>query len=246
MTWCYIDWTGAEWWDLVPAIVGALAGAAAAFIPAYFFARKSSRETLERDRVSRLEQQKAATFRALVKLQIIVNGISDTHRQLEEMISAADSAGLQDQSLWQKVTPMIGFSVAPVRFEAEEVTVFIGKESDYLNELLLLAERYDSMIVTFKAYSDRRERLTEQFSAVMNGLVGSTWLDAEVHAKFASTITALDTLIIQLRDNLASDYKMALSVAGKFGPKARTQLNDPSFPLLSTEEAEHANNKAMP
>src|SRR5688500_16966465 len=63
------------WSELVPAIVGGSIGALAGGIPAYFIARLGAREVLARDAAARLDQEKAAAFRAHVRIAQLVNGI---------------------------------------------------------------------------------------------------------------------------------------------------------------------------
>jgi hypothetical protein len=234
MTWLGEIAQSTRWWDLVPAVVGAVLGAGAAAIPASWLARKASQEMLARDRVSRNEQQKAATLRVLVKLLTIVNGIETLHRGLEGMISQADADGHSDLALWQKVVPTVGFTSREIRFDAKELILFVSaKEFEYLNDLLLLAERYAALEAGFREYADRRGRLTDQLSAVMTGNVGTTYLTDEQKTKFEPRAVELTVLITQLREFLARDYPKALSVAERYGPKVRAFLNDPSFPILA-------------
>ncbi len=68
--------------SLMSAVIGAVFGAGASAIPAYLLASKASRETLARDRISRDEQMKAATYRAMVKLLEMVNGVMGLRRQI--------------------------------------------------------------------------------------------------------------------------------------------------------------------
>lgn len=200
-------------------------------------ARRSSRETLKRDRIARLENQKAAALRAAVKLLTIVNGLESLYRHVEETIAHADAAGHGDMEIWQKVRPMVGFTDKMVRFESEEIAVFVTEEAGYLNELLLLAERYAALESGFKAYAERRSRLTDELSAVMSGSVGTTSLTKAQYEKFAPRAHELTLLIEQLRESVSADYETALTVAEQFGPKARIQLNDPTFPILSVDAA---------
>ncbi len=227
-----IDWT-----NIVPSVVGAALGGTIAAFTGSRLARRASRETLKRDRIARLENQKVATLRALVKLLTIVNGMETLYRQLEEMIAHADAQGHSDMELWQKVMPMAGFASHPIRFESEEVTVFVSKEAGYLNELLLLAERYAALESGFKTYAERRGKLTDELSAIMDGAVGTTYLTEAQKNRFAPRAHELNALVEQLRKFASADYEKALTVAEQFGPKARVQLDDASFPILAVGAA---------
>jgi len=220
---------------VVPTVVGGLIAA----ITGYCLAHKASKETLKRDRVSRLENQKAAALRAVVKLLSIVNGMATLHRQLEGMICDADAQGHSELSLWQKVKPIIGFTDHSIRFEAEEVAVFVAKEVDYANELLLLADRYATLESAFRTYERRRAELTDDFPATttMIGAVGTTFFTEEQGRRVAPRAAELNTMVEELRRFASEDYETALRLAEQFGRKARVQLNDPNFPLLDVEAA---------
>lgn len=217
-------------------VIGALVGSATAAIPAYLLARKTSVETLERDRISRSEAQRLATLRAFIKIQRIVNGIETLHRGIEGMIEQANAKGHRGW-LWQKVMPMTGFTSDLVRFEADEVLVFVSRDAEYLNDLLLAAERYNALQSSFVTYGERRTLLTDQLPVQqMQGQQGTTNLTPEEAARFQPKVVELESLVEQLRAMALSDYIQTLSLAERFGPKARNYLDDPTFPVLAFDE----------
>jgi len=228
---------GINWTNIVPSVVGAVLGGTIAAFTGSRLARRASREILRRDRIARFENQKAATLRALVKLQTIVNGMETLYRQLEGMIANADAAGHSDMDLWQKVMPIVGFTEHSIRFEPEEITIFVSREVGYLNELLLLAERYATLESSFKTYAEHRGRLTDESPARMTGAAGTTEFTEAEYNKYAPRAHALNALVEQLRQFASADYEKALTVAEQFGPKARAELDDPSFPILGVDEA---------
>jgi hypothetical protein len=81
--------------------------------------------------------------------------------------------------------PIVGIMEAEIRFDADEVAVFVAKEAAYLNDLLLFVERYTTLKAAFKAYGLQRAKLTDQLSAVMTGSVGTTYLSPEQQQRFA-------------------------------------------------------------
>src|SRR5216683_1235329 len=55
--------------------------------------------------------------------------------------------------------------------------------------------------------------------------------------RFAPRAHELNALVEQLRKFASADYEKALTVAEQFGPKARVQLDDASFPILAVGAA---------
>jgi len=223
----------ADWWDLVPASVGALVGAAVASVPAWLLARKSSKETLERDRTERLEQQTADSLSALVKLISIVNGAADLHRTIEEQITEAEKAGHGEQPLWCRVQGIIGLVDDRIRFGADELApLAAAKDFDYLLQLMLVAARYSTLVVGLRDYAERRRSLTDQVPAKMEGNVGTILLTDEANALFAPRAVELETQITELRARAAKDCVEAAQVAEQFGGKIKKQLGLADFPTL--------------
>jgi hypothetical protein len=62
----------------------------------------------------------------------------------------------------------------------------VAKEAAYLNDLLLLVERYTALKAAFKGYGLQRAELTDQLSAMMSGSVGTTYLSPEQSTKIWS------------------------------------------------------------
>jgi len=158
------------WWDLIPSVVGALVGAAAAAIPAYYLAKSSSREAVRRDRISRRDRQKAAAVQGTVKLLIITNDLENIYNHLEGLIERSHEAGRDDMQIWQIITPMVAIEQSKISFNPEELSVFIeNHDFDILNDVLLLSNRYWVFKDSMQEYSRRRQELTDMLPAQMEG-----------------------------------------------------------------------------
>jgi hypothetical protein len=225
-----------DWWDLVPAITGAIVGAASAAIPAWLLARSASRETLERDRAQRSDAMRLSAYRAFVKMQLIANRCGSVRIQIEQMVAAADNSGHAALPIWQKVRPLIGFAVEPVSFEADDLALFVSaRQFDFIGRLLLVAERYNALIECLKLYDERRTLVTDRLGASMNGIVGAVNMNAEEVAWFAPRSAELTSLMQQIR-NQATEYAAeAMQAASDFGPTAR--ITFPDFPILVAGQA---------
>lgn len=224
----------ANWWDLVPATVGALVGAAAAAIPAFFLARNASRETLRRDQESRLERQKNATLRGLATLVRIVNGIENIHRHIEELIKESENANPTGMELWQRILPIVGIEKDEWYFETEDVAIFVSaKKFDFFNDILLLSHRYTSLKIALQYYGDSRSRLTDELPSQMEGQIGHAYLSPAEMDRFRPRAVQLETLAVQIRTTARDDWDFAKKVASQFGPIAREYFKDSSFPTLS-------------
>jgi hypothetical protein len=227
-----------SWWDLVPSAVGALIGAAAASVPAYLLAARSSKETLARDRLSRKEEQKAAAFRALVKLVTIINGVGTLHRHIEGLISQADAQGHSGLQLWRKVLPLAGFANTELRFEGDDLSVFVSSgEFSYVTDLLQLAERSIALVSAFRSYAEQRKLMTDELAtmatAPMEGNLGSIVLTPAELARLEPRSVELEMIVTQLRTFAREDYATAVALGDRFGPLVRSALPDTPFPNLA-------------
>lgn len=228
-----------NWWDsnLASALVGAIAGAILTAVPTYLLATRASRETLERDRISRNEQQKTATFRALVKLVIVINRIGSLHRHIERAIGEAEKTAPKGLRVWQKVEPITGLSDYNVRFDADDLVAFVAAgEFAYVTDLLQLTESCASLASATRDYTLHRKRLTdllaERVGGPMEGRLASITLTEAEAAKLEPLSVELETMVTQLRAFAAEDSAKATALGEQFGPKARAALADDTFPNL--------------
>lgn len=228
-----------NWWDLVPAVIGAGFGAAASAIPSYCLANKASKEMLARDSENRRSALKAATIRGMIKLMKIVNGYESLFRHTEEMISRVPLEERGEFRLWQIMTPIAGIDASSVSFDAQELEVFIEKgEGGFASDLLLLAERYNTITSAMIEYGRIRTALTDQMPPEdMQGARGISVLDPAKEKILAPKVVEVSLLAFQVRATLKSDYAFSLQLGEKFGVKARSLLRDSEFPVLSLAKA---------
>ena len=230
--------TGFTWWNVLPSAVGAVLGAASSAIPAYWLANRASKATLRRDEQARVQAEKSATVRGMIKMQVIVNGLEGLHREVHEMIADAQQRGGDHPEVWTMVRGLTGLPGTPVQFNAEEIAIFLAfKDYEFFNDLLVCGTRYNALTAGFAEYTVQRQKLTDLLSAKMEGIVGSTDLSPENAAFIAPKAAAVESLIAQLIDTTEIDYEAALALAEQFGPKARSCFNDVAFPAMDVSEA---------
>ncbi|WP_066817293.1 hypothetical protein [Sphingomonas mali] len=219
--------TSDRWWELVPAALGAVLGAAGAAIPAFILARRSAKDTLARDTAARTAEERATAFRGMVKLVQILNGAATLHHQVEETIGSAEARGLKKAALWQKLLPMTGFSDAPTKFESGEIAlVFATGDVGLGNEMMLLAERLAASEGSLKDYSSRRRDLGDQLGAQMDGSIGTTILTGEQMAKYTPRAVELESAAQQLREHLARNDEMAKGLLPRYRDAMRGYFKD--------------------
>lgn len=153
-----------DWWQLVPAVVGGVIGALAGGIPAWLLARRSSKESLSRDREIRKEAQLAAAFRIFTKLSMMVNDLASTLMQIEEMLKRPVDP--YDESPTQRrVSAFAGASSEAERFSADELAILVAaNETDYLTELDLFGRRYQAFLRTLGTYGQLKSKLHDLLS----------------------------------------------------------------------------------
>jgi len=240
-------------WDssLASALLGAIVGSVVSAVPTYLLAIRASRETLKRDWTSRAEHRKVSTYRALVKLAIVVNRIGALHRHIERSIEEADRTSPKGLRLWQKLEPMIGLADQPIWFEADDLVAFASaNEHAYMTDLLQLTEAWASLASAVRDYTLHRKKLTDHLAEMatlpMKGRVASISLSEAEAFKLEPRSVELEAMAAQLRAFAAEDNSKAETLAAEFGPKARAALADNSFPSLGEVRVSQANSPPEP
>ena len=111
-------------------------------------------------------------------------------------------------------------------------------EAAYLNDLLLLVERYTALKAAFKGYGLQRAKLTDQLSAVMSGSVGTTYLSPEQQQRFRPRAHELEALVTQLRETAAAELRRMTKECERRAAKANgaatgAALDEASLVLLA-------------
>lgn len=233
-----IDVSSPWWWDLVPAAVGAILGAAAASIPAYLLARQASREALESDRIARQRIEKVYSYRILVKMQELANSVFNISRTIEESIASAEKKGYVDLMTWQKVRPLAGLPLGVKEFEPEELAVFVkGHRIDMVNRLPLAVVRHLSILEQLRLYERLRITYADKYTPVAsNGLLGKIGVEKSQVVAAKLEAAAMEDLIVSIREAAAEDAGSVNKIVAELGPVLRELLDDPDFPLLETTE----------
>jgi hypothetical protein len=240
-----------NWWDLVPALGGAIIGALAGGIPAWLIARRQSAETLRRDQEQRTEEQKAAAFRSSVKIVEIVNSTISLWAHVYGCIKLLDRPDLKEMEPWQALMPQVGFSdESSIRFDADEMAVFAAaNEADFVNDALLLARRHSSSHATFQEYMRQRAAFMavapkpEKFE---EGGLGTAYLTTEQVLEMKPFTIPLNDLAMGLLEGLERDVKLAKSVALAYGPIVQRHFSNPSLKGLSFPSDEELAQRAAP
>lgn len=178
-------------------------------------------------------------MRVNVKLGTIVNSILAIKRQLDEALTNPPHEGAE---LWQTILPIVGFSGEErIRFDADEVAIFIAAgANDYAEALLLLAQRHAVHATILGEYTERRERLREAMpppTAVV-GTTGQTHLSREEMMRVRPMMVAMNTLLEQLIAFVRDDAGLAVALARDYGKILRPYFGDPKFPAFVVPEGD--------
>jgi len=200
--------------DLVTAIIGGLIGALAAGVPSYMIARMQARELLRRDSDARTREERALAITTAIKFIQIVNSLVGLRNHVEACFVVSEGEKME---AWQRLIPMVGHSdEANLRFNDSEITLLArARQSDLMQDLLLLANKHSSAIVAWQDYCRRREEVAERAPkpTSFEGERGSTRLTAEqVNALKVYTIP-LDNLALGLRAHLDEYVEFARKIA---------------------------------
>lgn len=224
------------YWDIVPAVVGGIIGALAGGIPAWLLARHQSNETLARDNNQRIDNQKARAFSTCVKLLQIINSTISLDNHVKACLALRDLPDHEHMEPWQVLIPMVGFSdEGTIRFEAEEMAVFLAaNEPDFMQDMLLLANRHSASLSAFLTYCQMRNdfRNVGPTPMAFEGELGSSLLTQEDINRLKPYTIPMNNVAISLSNGLDEDVELARKVAEQFGPITKKYFNVEKFASL--------------
>ncbi len=210
----------AEYWDLVPAIVGGIIGAFAGGVPAWLLAKRQSDETLKRNNEQRVETEKALAFSAGVKLLNIATSIVSLNNHVKMCMAIRQQPGSENMQPWQVLFPQIGHTdEAEVRFSPEEMAIFVkAQEHAYMLDLMLLAQRNAASLEGFRQYCIMRKEFQPigPKPAIFNGQIGSAWVTAEQEESLKQYTIPLNNVAEGLEAGLEKDVSLARTVTERF------------------------------
>lgn len=235
------QWAGyielAEYWDLVPAIVGGVIGALAGGIPAWLLAKRQSDETLRRDREQRVDNQKALAFSVVVKLLHIINSTVSLSNHVKSCLAVRDAPEHAHMEPWQVLVPMIGHTdEGSIRFTADEMAVFAAaNEYDLMQDMMLLAVRHASSLASFQEYCVMRNefRAIGPKPADFNGQIGGGWLTQEEADSFKPYTIPMNNVVVGLDAGLNEDERLARAIGERFGPTTKRMFKVERFADLT-------------
>lgn len=211
----------ADWWDMVPAVVGALVGALAAGVPAYLIANKQSKETLKRDAEERLRRDKLAANQVFSKLSQITNEILDLRLQIETMLKREIAPGDSFPNQ-RRISVIVGHGEDLINFDSDELSIFVSKaDGDLLNDLELLRRRRNALMVQLAEYRQRKighaALLSEatEISFADNGIT-TMRIPKDRYPKIQFEEAQIESLITPVIETVREESRTCILVAEKF------------------------------
>lgn len=211
-----------EWWDLVPSVVGGVLGALAGGIPAWVIAKRASKETLARDRLSRLETELATVFRVHTKLSMMINDLSSTLIQIREMLNRPFDP-TDESPIQRRVSAFAGKQLQDnAAFTADELSVFVAaNQLDYLTELDLFGRRYTADMISLDKYGQLKTEIHHLISESDDIEFGPddvvvTKSSGAGSTKLRMKARTAESIIAPLIQMMEGDIKMGVKIASSF------------------------------
>jgi hypothetical protein len=208
-------------------------GAVIAALFSWLLARRTSKETLARDREQRREAKLGLALQAFVKLKTIIDNLGTLLRMLERALANPPS---KDSRPWQSVEPIVGHrGEHTVEFTAAELALFMeAQRGDLAENMQMLVRKNSTHGVVIETYNERRDALKAKMPPpqIIQGARGTTALTREQFMALAPDMVALDSLIEQLVPALREDLEFGLSIAAEFGPALQKHFDDKRFPAF--------------
>jgi hypothetical protein len=206
-------------------------GAVIAGVISWLLARRTSKETLQRDREQRRDEKLGLALQAHVKLKTIIDNLGTLLRMIERALANPPAPGSRP---WMCVEPIIGHrGEHAVEFTAAELALFLeAQRGDLANDMQLLVRRNATAGVVLETYNARRADLKSKMPPpqMIQGTHGTTALTKDQAQTLAPDMVALDSLIDQLVPALREDLALGLTIAEEFGPVLKKHFGDKRFP----------------
>jgi hypothetical protein len=162
---------GNEFWA---AVAGAVVGGVIAFIIQLIILREAAKQRAKEND----ERRQALGHALLFKMIKIHSNLYGFDQHLEERFAEAEKDGFEGEP-WQIYLPLAN-TPAPVRFSTDEMAMLLSlKDDDLFNDIVSLDEVHNGTIDIFRTLNARRQALTEELPAKMEGAKGETILTAE-------------------------------------------------------------------
>jgi hypothetical protein len=164
--------------------------------------------------------EKAEALGTVVRALTITNQLFDIMSSIAEMFDAIKKFdGHEEMVLWQRILPLSGLPLVSTRFEICDVgLMFKAGGDDLANMMLLVSERYHSLLDAIRTYGQRRAAIAELMPATMDGGLGTTLLTKQEAAVLAPRFQELKDLSEQICTTLPEDLQLSIGVTESIGP----------------------------
>lgn len=205
----------------------------------FALARKTADEAAAAADADRIAKEKALALSLFLKVQIITNGLDTQTRYIWDALNKRNDQRRLREPLWQFIQPQVGLDVETPMFQAEEfVPLLQGKNTDLINDCQLLSLRYNVIEQSFKAYTEKREKIQDllrPFSKV--GPDGQILSEIPPIKKdhIAILIAEIENLITSLSRTLAEDYQFSIRLTRKLSLALNDYFGDDFIKLHPPE-----------
>lgn len=187
----------------VTTLIAGFGGTLLGSIISYVIARQSSFEIAEKDRVARIEKDRAHAIRAALNVMQITNGIFNIVGHIEAGIEKAEAHGLAEKPLHTKVQSTAGSTVSPIIFDVSDLMPFMQKDDKAIaNRCLMLQVEFGVLERSNLTYNRLREELAGIIRplSILDPETGLTSLEipAEIRNDFLQRTHELESLICRI------------------------------------------------
>jgi hypothetical protein len=215
---------------LIGAVVGAgIAGSIQALVSRQEFSR--NRAQAEGDR---LEKQKAAAVKITAKVFTISNQLYSILATFLDALEEARAGGNQNIALWQRLLPISGLPLNPTRIDEDEIALlFMMRKGQTATDLMLLSEKFYSLVEAVRTFNERRTQLTDVMPASMTGALGTTILTEDQYRAVAPRMHELTVLAEGISEALVEDIDYTIATVEKIGHEFEAHFGRGAVPIAN-------------
>ncbi len=201
-----------EFWA---AIVGAVIGAIAGGIMAYYIQLKALRASSENREKDSKERKMALGYALLFKMVRIHTTIKHMQIHMTECLGKLQEEEYAEWEPWQVTLPVANLAES-IHFSTDEMAMLLAlKDDDLFNDLSSFDVIHNSTIELFRTFSNSRISLLAMLPANMDGMVGEIRLSQEQAMYVRPKMVELNSLILSINERCIQDEQAAWNVLGK-------------------------------
>jgi hypothetical protein len=215
--WLLIPASLIEWKEITSALLGAIVGGLLTSVPSYLQFKHTLQKDIARQKTIQDEALRENIFKCSIKLRSTANLLINLYLKLPDDLKHAPAS----KESWKSLRP-ISSIITSQKFTAEELMPLSEKHQNLINNILILADRYESVTSSYEKYNDVRINYGHKKATL-----------GESHKELKALIEPMASLAAIIVTNLQNDAKNIPVIVQKYNDAIKEILGDENYIALN-------------